>query len=49
LTDKKVEVNMKGGKLIIEIDESGDIIITGGVSKVFEGVINNDLFKNRGL
>jgi diaminopimelate epimerase len=49
LTNSKVEIKSKGGSLFIEINESGEVIMTGAVLKVFDGTIDSNLFKNRGL
>ena len=44
LVDEKVSVHCPGGVIHIEIREGFDILMTGGVTKVSEGVINPEIF-----
>jgi diaminopimelate epimerase len=41
--DNKINVTMPGGDLLVEIDESGRVHLTGPVEKVFEGHFHMDL------
>jgi len=43
MVDKKINVKMPGGKLVVEINESEDIYMTGAVEGVFEGRFHPDL------
>jgi diaminopimelate epimerase len=43
LCDRSITVHMPGGKLAIEIGEDFDILMTGPVTKVAEGVIANEI------
>jgi diaminopimelate epimerase len=43
--DKKVNVKMPGGNLLVEITDSNEIFLTGPVEKVFEGTFNPDFMK----
>ncbi|HEX7469352.1 MAG TPA: diaminopimelate epimerase [Verrucomicrobiae bacterium] len=45
LCDRKVTVHMPGGKLAIEIGNDFDILMTGPVTKVSEGVISPEVFE----
>ena len=45
LVDKKVNVKMPGGNLLIEITDANEIFLTGPVEKVFEGSFNPDFMK----
>ena len=38
LTNRKVTVELPLGEIRVEYPENGDILMTGGVQKVFEGV-----------
>ena len=44
LVDKKVSVHCPGGIIQIEIREGFDILMTGSVTKVFDGVISPEIF-----
>lgn len=44
LVDEKVSVHCPGGVIRIEIREGFDILMTGGVTKVSEGVISPEIF-----
>jgi diaminopimelate epimerase len=43
LCDRSITVHMPGGKLAIEIGEDFDVLMTGPVTKVAEGVIANEI------
>jgi diaminopimelate epimerase len=43
LCDRSITVHMPGGKLAIEIGADFDILMTGPVTKVAEGVIANEI------
>jgi diaminopimelate epimerase len=45
LCDRKITVHMPGGKLAIEIGNDFDILMTGPVTKVSEGVISPEVFE----
>jgi len=45
LVDKKINVKMPGGNLLIEITGDNEIFLTGPVEKVFEGTFNPDFIK----
>jgi diaminopimelate epimerase len=45
LCDRKITVYMPGGKLAIEIGNDFDILMTGPVTKVSEGVISPEVFE----
>jgi diaminopimelate epimerase len=47
LCDRSITVHMRGGKLAIEIGEDFDILMTGPVTKVAEGVIAEEMFTDR--
>ena len=44
LVDGSVTVHMPGGKLSIEISKNFDILMTGPVTKVGEGIVNQEIF-----
>jgi diaminopimelate epimerase len=44
LCDRSITVHMPGGKLAIEIGKDFDILMTGPVTKVAEGVISPEMF-----
>jgi len=44
LVDGSVTVYMPGGKLSIEISKNFDILMTGPVTKVGEGIVNQEIF-----
>jgi diaminopimelate epimerase len=44
LVDKKVSVHCPGGIIQIEIRDGFDILMTGGVTKVSDGVMNPEMF-----
>ena len=44
LVDGFVTVHMPGGKLAIEISRNFDILMTGPVTKVGEGIVNQEIF-----
>ena len=44
LTDRKVSVHMPGGVIQIQIGEGFDILMTGSVTRVSEGVISSEIF-----
>jgi diaminopimelate epimerase len=44
LVDRKVSVHMPGGIIEIEIGEDYSILMTGGVTKVGEGVLAKEIF-----
>jgi diaminopimelate epimerase len=44
LCDRKITIHMPGGKLAIEIGDDFDILMTGPVTKVAEGVISSEIF-----
>jgi diaminopimelate epimerase len=44
LCDRSITVHMPGGKLAIEIREGFDILMTGPVTKISEGVIFEEMF-----
>ena len=44
LVDKNVSVHCPGGIIKIEIRDGFDILMTGGVTKVSEGVIVPEMF-----
>src|SRR5947208_4916927 len=44
LCDRSVTVHMPGGKLAIEISIDFDIVMTGPVTKVLEGIISNEIW-----
>jgi len=44
LVDKNISVHMPGGVIQIEIRDGFDILMTGGVTRVFEGVISPEIF-----
>ena len=44
LADRKVSVHMPGGVIQIQIGDGFDILMTGSVTKVFEGVISPEMF-----
>ena len=44
LADRKVSVHMPGGVIQIQIGEGFDILMTGSVTKVSEGVISPEMF-----
>jgi len=43
MVDKKINVKMPGGKLLIEISDNEDIYLTGEVEGIFEGRFNPEL------
>jgi diaminopimelate epimerase len=43
MVDKKINVKMPGGELLVEISENEDIYLTGAVEGVFEGCFHSDL------
>jgi diaminopimelate epimerase len=45
LVDRKVSVHMPGGTIEIEIGEDYSILMTGGVTKVGEGVLAKEMFE----
>jgi diaminopimelate epimerase len=45
LVDKKVTVHCPGGDIQIEIRDGFDILMTGGVTRVAEGVISPEIFR----
>lgn len=45
LVDRKINVKMPGGSLFIEIDDHGEIYMTGPVEGVFEGRFHLDLME----
>jgi diaminopimelate epimerase len=45
LVDRKVGVHMPGGTIEIQIGEDYSILMTGGVTKVAEGVISKEMFE----
>ncbi len=44
LCERRTEVLMKGGMLIIDYLSDGHVLMTGSVSKVFQGVLNESIF-----
>ncbi|HZL12903.1 MAG TPA: diaminopimelate epimerase [Verrucomicrobiae bacterium] len=44
LCDREITVHMPGGKIEIEIGDGFSIRMTGGVTKVFEGVLTKEMF-----
>ena len=46
LVDNKVNVNMPGGTLFVEIRENDEVYLTGGVEGVCEGCFHADLERN---
>src|SRR5207247_7280308 len=44
LCDQSIGVHMPGGNLAIEISDHFDILMTGPVTKVLEGIIADELF-----
>ncbi len=45
LANNRIDVKMPGGNLLVEIDENGDVFMTGPVEGVFEGHFHIDLNK----
>ncbi len=45
LCDSSITVHMPGGKLAIEIREGFDVLMTGPVTKVAEGIIAEEIFR----
>jgi diaminopimelate epimerase len=43
MVDDTINIKMPGGNLLVEIDESEEIFLTGPVEKVFEGCFRTDL------
>jgi diaminopimelate epimerase len=43
MVDNKINVKMPGGELLVEINESEDIYMTGAVEGIFEGCFHSDL------
>jgi diaminopimelate epimerase len=43
MVDDTINIKMPGGNLLVEIDESEEIFLTGPVEKVFEGCFHTDL------
>jgi diaminopimelate epimerase len=44
LCDRSITVHMPGGKIQIEIGDDFMIVMTGGVTKVAEGVMHKEMF-----
>ena len=44
LCDREISVHMPGGKIEIEIGDNFSIRMTGGVTKVADGVMNKEMF-----
>jgi diaminopimelate epimerase len=45
LTDRAISVNMPGGTLKIEVDESWNIQLTGEVREIASGILSRELFR----
>ncbi len=45
LVDRKINVKMPGGSLFIEIDDPGEIYMTGPVEGIFEGRFHKDIME----
>lgn len=46
LVDNKVKIKMLGGELVIEIDESWNVKMTGEVRQIAEGTLSNELIED---
>jgi diaminopimelate epimerase len=49
LCDREIAVHMPGGKIDIEIADDYSIQMTGGVTKVYEGIMNKEMFSVSGI
>jgi len=49
LVDSPITAHMPGGKLLIEIDDSGSVHMTGPAEGVMEGTFHQDLLKRLGV
>ncbi len=45
LADRKISVHMPGGSIQIEIRDGFDILMTGSVTRVAEGLISPEIFR----